>query len=113
MKSASSKSAPPKPALSKKLLRALPTLTEVVATPAPPAALPAPAMSEEDALVERVLRRLEASLEVRIQNAVAAALEEKTKDLGPRIRQRVDYAVRKALTQALADEGGPPAARAD
>lgn len=101
-----------KSSLSKKLLRSLPTLTEVVhATPSShhPSLAPASAASpEEEALVERVLQRLERSLEARIQQAVAAALDSQMKELGPRIRQRVDYAVRKAVTQAVADEESRP-----
>lgn len=113
MKPAHAKAVAAKPALSKKLLRSLPTLTEVVATPSPPAAAAEPGALDEEALVERVRQRLELSLEVQIRKAVAAALEEQMKELAPRIRQRVDYAVRKAVTQAVAVELQPPAPRAD
>ena len=93
-----------KPTLSRKLLRSLPTLTEVVAAP-PTVAAPQPAAtssaagpaSAEDALIERVLQRLEGTLDAQIRQAVAEALEVQMKDLAPRIRQRVDSAVRKAL----------------
>lgn len=94
-----------KPVLPKKLLRSLPTLTEVIDAPAPPsvpaspAAVPLGGTAEEEALIARVLQRLDQTLEARIQQAVATALEAQLKDLGPRIRQRVDYAVRKALAQ--------------
>jgi hypothetical protein len=89
-----------KPVLPKKLLRSLPTLTEVVNAAPPPSVPASPAgLSGEDALVERVLQRLAPALEERIQQAVATALEAQMKELGPRIRQRVDYAVRKALAQ--------------
>ncbi len=85
-------------------MRSLPTLTEVVAAP-PPVAAPQPATasgtagpaSAEDVLVERVLQRLEGTLDAQIRQAVAEALEVQMKDLAPRIRQRVDSAVRKAL----------------
>jgi hypothetical protein len=100
-----------KPTLSRKLLRSLPTLTEVVAAP-PPVAAPQPAAtssaagpaSAEDALVERVLQRLEGTLDAQIRQAVAEALEVQMKDLAPRIRQRVDSAVRKALAGELKSE---------
>ncbi len=100
-----------KPPLSKKLMRSLPTLTEVVAgppavaaptPPAPPAA--AVPSSAEDAIVERVLQRLEGTLEEQIRKAVAEALEVQMKDLAPRIRQRVDSAVRKAMAGELKPE---------
>src|SRR5689334_17638842 len=91
------------PALSKKIMRSLPTLTEVVDAPAPAAAAPkvAPKMDEE-ALVLLVLQRLELTLDEQIRKVVQDALEEQMKDLAPRIRQRVDNAVRKAVTQAMA-----------
>ncbi|MDZ4073446.1 MAG: hypothetical protein U1E04_01705 [Hylemonella sp.] len=97
-------------ALSKKLLRTLPTLTEVVDVPAQPMA--ASGALDEEALIERVLMRLELTLDAQVQKVVADALQEQMKDLAPRIRQRVDNAVRKAVTQALAAETKPPASRA-
>lgn len=97
-----------KPPLSKKLLRSLPTLTEVVGSPvsaaaSQPASLVASAepATAEDELVARVLQRLETTLEEQIRKAVAEALEEQMKDLAPRIRQRVDNAVRKAMAGEL------------
>lgn len=103
-----------KPALSKKLMRSLPTLTEVVDT-APPAPRPLPAQVagiDEEALIERVLQRLELTLDAHVQKVVANALQDQMKELAPRIRQRVDNAVRKAVTQAVAAEVKPPASRA-
>jgi len=97
-------------ALSKKLLRTLPTLTEVVDVPAQPMA--ASGDLDEEALIERVLMRLELTLDAQVQKVVADALQEQMKDLAPRIRQRVDNAVRKAVTQAVAAETKPPASRA-
>lgn len=99
------------PVLSKKLLRSLPTLTEVVDVPAQPKA--AAGDLDEEALIERVLMRLELTLDAQVQKVVAEALQEQMKDLAPRIRQRVDNAVRKAVTQAVAAETRPSAGRAD
>ena len=95
------------PALSKKIMRSLPTLTEVVQSqaPAPAAASPAPgAALDEEALMQRVLQRLELTLDEQVRQVVAAVLDEQMKELAPRIRQRVDAAVRKAVTQAVAGE---------
>ncbi len=91
------------PALPKKLLRSLPTLTEVVDA-APPAAAGRGPVTDEEALVQRVLERLEGTLEEQVRQVVATALEDQMKELAPRIRQRVDNAVRKAVTQAVAGE---------
>lgn len=95
------------PTLSKKLMRSLPTLTEVVMAPTPqasaPQASPGPSF-EEEVLVQRVLQRLELTLDEQVRAVVSSALEEQMKELAPRIRQRVDNAVRKAVTQAVAGE---------
>lgn len=93
-----------KPALSKKLMRSLPTLTEVVEAPPLTEVTPESSSPEEDALVERVLQRLELTLDAQVQKVVADALQEQMKELAPRIRQRVDNAVRKAVQQAVAGE---------
>lgn len=101
------------PALSKKLLRTLPTLTEVVDVPAP-VVLASGASGDllEEVLIQRVLQRLELTLDAQVQKVVADALQEQMKDLAPRIRQRVDNAVRKAVGQALIAETQAPASRA-
>ncbi|GAB3502642.1 hypothetical protein GCM10027399_31180 [Curvibacter fontanus] len=96
------------PTLTKKLLRTLPTLTEVVDVPPLAAAVPGASGDLEEALVQRVLQRLEPTLDAQVQKVVADALQEQMKDLAPRIRQRVDNVVRKAVTQALGTETKPP-----
>lgn len=91
--------------LSKKLMRSLPTLTEVVQAQAPAAAAPVAAgVLDDEALTQRVLQRLELTLDDQVRQVVAAVLDEQMKELAPRIRQRVDAAVRKAVTQAVAGE---------
>ena len=98
-------------ALSKKIMRSLPTLTEVVQAQAP-ATPAAEASLDEEALTQRVLQRLELTLDEQVRQVVAAVLDEQMKELAPRIRQRVDAAVRKAVTQAVAGELKlPPALR--
>lgn len=96
------------PALPKKLMRSLPTLTEVVDSPAAAPVTAAATNLDEEALMHRVLQRLELTLDEQIRQVVTAALEEQMKELAPRIRQRVDNAVRKAVTQAVAGELKPP-----
>ena len=95
------------PALPKKLMRSLPTLTEVVDTAVLPATGTTGDLDEEE-LMHRVLQRLELTLDDLVRQVVASALEEQMKELAPRIRQRVDNAVRKAVTQAVAGELKPP-----
>ncbi len=96
------------PALPKKLMRSLPTLTEVVDTVVEPHDTGADDALDEEALMHRVLQRLELTLDDLVRQVVASALEEQMKELAPRIRQRVDNAVRKAVTQAVAGELKPP-----
>ena len=93
-------------ALTKKLLRTLPTLTEVVAAP-PADTVPSAPWDDADveaALIERVLQRLELTLDAQVQGVINDVLQEQMRELAPRIRQRVDAAVRKAVTQAVASE---------
>lgn len=93
------------PALSKKIMRSLPTLTEVVPTQASAALPPAGGTPlDEEALMQRVLQRLELTLDEQVRQVVTAVVDEQMKELAPRIRQRVDAAVRKAVTQAVAGE---------
>lgn len=102
-----------KPALSKKLMRSLPTLTEVVDAPPLPAAPVAARGEDEAALVERVLRQLEpvleAQVEMQLQKAISELVHEQVQLLLPRIRQKVDAAARKAVAQAISAELKPPA----
>lgn len=102
------------PALSKKLMRSLPTLTEVVRQPsaaaqAPHAEEPAPLLSAaaQEELIERLLARLEEPLQARVQALVGELLQEQVQALQPRIRVKVDAAVRKAVTEALTGERLP------
>lgn len=98
----------------KKTLRTLPTLTEVVPAARPAAVqqsvtsgaalATAVAGMDETALVERVLQRLGPSMETQLQQMIAEALQEQMKELAPRIRQRLDAAVRKAAAQAVVAE---------
>lgn len=96
------------PALPKKLMRSLPTLTEVVDTAVTSPDTVAVEDLDEEALMHRVLQRLELTLDDLVRQVVASALEEQMKELAPRIRQRVDNAVRKAVSQAVASELKPP-----
>ena len=104
-----------KPALPKKIMRALPTLTEVVDASKQQAASAALASADLDeaVLVERILRqiepRLEAQVEVQLQKAISELVHEQVQLLQTRIRAKVDAAVRKAVTQAVSEELQGPA----
>lgn len=99
--------------------RYVPTLTEVVrepvAAPAPapqqppavtPVASAAPPLSQEQ-LVMRVMERVDAALELRLRESIAAAVIEHTRALGPLLRDEIESVVRETVAQAFADEVNP------
>ncbi|HET8744135.1 MAG TPA: hypothetical protein VFM98_00910 [Ramlibacter sp.] len=85
----------------------VPTLTEVVQTGAAPLGAPAadtlPALTQEQ-LAQRVLQRVELTLDRRLREAVAATIVEHTSALTPLLRERVESVVREVVAEALADE---------
>jgi hypothetical protein len=84
----------------------VPTLTEVVQSglvPLAPAAGTLPALTQEQ-LAQRVLQRVELTLDRRLREAVAAAIMEHTSALTPVLRERVESVVREVVAEALADE---------
>ena len=86
--------------------RFVPTLTEVVQTgPAPlvPAVGTLPALTQ-DQLAQRVLQRVELTLDTRLREAIAAAVMEHASALTPLLRERVEGVVREVVAEALADE---------
>ena len=96
------------PAISKKLLRLLPTLTEVVTVPvlSPPVSRAGqqPSTSDIEAIVERVIQRLDVSLEDRVRHVIDALVQEHMREIEPRLRQKVGVAVRAAVSKAVSAE---------
>jgi 50S ribosomal subunit-associated GTPase HflX len=100
--------------------RFVPTLTEVIVpetqTPAQdldnPSAvaingnLPEPIAMEkiEEAMVQRVLQRVDLILERRLREAVGQVILEHTETLAPRLREEIENLVRQSLNQAFAQE---------
>ncbi len=96
--------------------RYVPTLTEVVQppaasrTPATEPAAPPTAVAQEE-IVRRVLQRLDAVLERRLRERIAAAVIEQTQSLMPLLRGEIEASVRQAVAEAFEQESGhPPAA---
>lgn len=100
--------------------RFVPTLTEVVQQPLEiPALVPQdagdtttpvarqPSGELEEALVHRVMQRVDASLEHQLRNAIAQVVQEQTPSLVPRLREEVETVVRQAVYEAVADELAP------
>jgi hypothetical protein len=85
--------------------RFVPTLTQVVAAPAPGvAAVPelSPEMQEE--LVMRVMQRLDVALEQQLPPAISQLVVAHMQLLGPRLWEEVGRVVQQSVAQAMAQE---------
>ena len=58
----------------------------------------------EEALVHRVMQRIDIGLEQRLRDAIATVLQEQTRSLLPRLREEVESVVRQVICEAVADE---------
>jgi hypothetical protein len=84
--------------------RYVPTLTEVVkAAPGPVAAGAATGVTEAQ-LIDRVMQRVDLTLERRLREAIAATVLEQTRALGPLLRDEIEAVVRQSVSQAFAEE---------
>jgi hypothetical protein len=87
--------------------RFVPTLTEVVHSgPAPLASTPpagAPPLVPEQ-LAQRVLQRVDLTLDRRVREAIAAVVLEQTHLLAPLLRERLEAVVHDVVAQAVAEE---------
>lgn len=88
--------------------RYVPTLTEVVASGVEPSPETAVALSQEQ-LIQRVMRRVDLVLERRLREAVAAAVIEQTRAIGPLLREEIESVVRETVAQAFEQELPPDA----
>lgn len=83
--------------------RYVPTLTEVVKTPAGSAPAGATGLSQ-DQLIARVMQRVDLTLERRLREAIAATLLEQTRSIAPLLRDEIESVVRETVAQAFAEE---------
>jgi hypothetical protein len=83
--------------------RYVPTLTEVVESAADPGPGSATPLSQEQ-LIQRVMRRVDLTLERRLREAVAAAVIEQTRAIGPLLREEIEAVVRETVAQAFEQE---------
>jgi hypothetical protein len=84
--------------------RYVPTLTEVVKSPPPAGPAMAPAGPSEEQFIHRIMQRVDLTLERRLREAVAAAVIEQTRSIGPLLRDEIESVVRETVAQAFADE---------
>lgn len=85
-------------------------LTESRPTP-PPEGLPVASVASdtawrslEDQMVQRVLQRVDLTLERRLHGALAALLASHTRELMPHLRDEIEAVVRRAINEAVAQE---------
>jgi hypothetical protein len=84
--------------------RYVPTLTEVVKSgPGGGAAAGAAGLSQEQ-LIQRVMQRVDLTLERRLREAIAATVLEQTRAIGPLLREEIELVVRQTVSQAFAEE---------
>jgi hypothetical protein len=82
----------------------VPTLTEVVRSPASAGPVTQQGALSEEQLVHRIMQRVELSLERRLREAIATTVLQQTQMLGPLLREEIELVVRESVEQALADE---------
>jgi hypothetical protein len=83
--------------------RFVPTLTEVVQSGPTPVPGSLPTLTQEQ-LAQRVLQRVELTLDRRLREAIAAVIVEHTSALTPLLRERVEGVVREVVAEALSEE---------
>ena len=97
--------------------RFVPTLTEVVEASTVAATLQAELPSTdidraamEDKLVERVLQRVDLTLERQLRVALGQLILEHTETLAPQLRQEIERVIRQSVSEAFVQEaaGGVP-----
>ena len=65
----------------------------------------------EEAVVHRVMQRVDIGLEQRLREAIATVVQEQTRSLLPRLREEVESVVRQVVYEAVADEVAADPAR--
>jgi hypothetical protein len=75
----------------------------VRSSPEPAPSAPAAGLSQEQ-LIQRVMQRVDLTLERRLREAIAATVIEQTRSIGPLLREEIEAVVRQAVSQAFAEE---------
>lgn len=86
----------------------IPPSPPVTQTPARPAIVDPQWAAFEDQVVQRVLQRVDLTLERRLHDALAALLESQTRSMMPRLRDEIEAVVRSAINDAVAQEMDAP-----
>lgn len=83
--------------------RYVPTLTEVVGSSGEPRPALSPGISQ-DQIIQRVMQRIDLTLERRLREAIAATVLEQTRSIAPMLREEIESVVRETVSQAFAEE---------
>ncbi|HWP13925.1 MAG TPA: hypothetical protein VNN06_19025 [Ramlibacter sp.] len=83
--------------------RYVPTLTEVVGTSGERSPAASPGISQ-DQIIQRVMQRIDLTLERRLREAIAATVIEQTRSIAPLLREEIESVVRETVSQAFAEE---------
>jgi hypothetical protein len=86
--------------------RNVPTLTEVVGSAADKTRPAAGSGISQDQIVQRVMQRIDLTLERRLREAIAATVIEQTRSLAPMLREEIEAVVRETVSEAFAEELG-------
>lgn len=97
--------------------RYVPTLTEIVLPAAPEPATEwldmAPLDDTPDAesfssmqeqIIHRVMQRVDALVEQRLHQAIAAVVQQHTQALEPQLREEIELVIRQSVSEAVAEE---------
>jgi hypothetical protein len=58
----------------------------------------------EEAIVHRVMQRVDMALDQRLREAIALVVQEQTRSLLPRLREEVESVLRQTVYEAVAEE---------
>lgn len=87
--------------------RYVPTLTEVVKAERARPSAPRTGGGElpsQDQIIQRVMQKVDLTLERKLREAIAAAVLEQTRTIAPMLREEIEAVVRETVAQAFADE---------
>lgn len=85
--------------------RFVPTLTQVVQGARASGAVD-PVAHEQ--LVQRVMQRIDLTLDHRLREAIASVVLEHSRQLAPALREQIETVVATAVSEAIAEELDPP-----
>jgi hypothetical protein len=84
--------------------RFVPTLTEVVKPSGADKTAPAADTEMQELIIQRVMTRVDMTLERRLREAIAATVLEQTRSIAPMLRGEIESVVRETVEEAFAEE---------